>query len=209
MLVAYYEKPDEKRTLTMTPEMTDGVAKVGISIAAIPEMVTVRLGPVDAVIAGWQKVKKLTLLQLKGVSQMATVLQLKGVSQMATGEASTKNLSGPIAIADMAGSAVKNGVVPFLEYLALFSLAIGCLNLLPIPALDGGQLIVIGLEAIRGRDFSPKTKENIGKVGLVLMMLLFVFVMNNEQRSQSLYWWITITNNGLILKRKALFIREV
>ena len=54
------------------------------------------------------------------------------------------------------------------------------MNLLPIPALDGGQLIVIGLEAIRGRDFSPKTKENIGKVGLVLMMLLFVFVMNND-----------------------------
>ena len=168
MLVAYYENPDEKRTLTMTPEMTDGVAKVGISIAAIPEMVTVRLGPVDAVVAGWQKVKKLTLLQMKGVSQMAT------------GEASTKNLSGPIAIADMAGSAVKNGVVPFLEYLALISLAIGFMNLLPIPALDGGQLIVIGLEAIRGRDFSPKTKENIGKVGLVLMMLLFVFVMNND-----------------------------
>ena len=109
-----------------------------------------------------------------------TGLQVKGVTQMATGEASTKNLSGPIAIADMAGNAFRGGVVPFLEYLALISVAIGFMNLLPIPALDGGQLTVLGLEALRGRDFSERTRANIGRAGFVLIMLLFVVVMNND-----------------------------
>lgn len=168
MTVAALDAPDKVRQLVMTPEWKDGRPQVGISIRAMPETVTVRLGPVDAVTAGWQKVKKLTALQMKGVGQMAT------------GEASTKSLSGPIAIADMAGSAVKSGVVPFLEYLALISLAIGFMNLLPIPMLDGGQLVVLGLEGLRRRDFSPKTKEYIGKVGIFLMLLLFVFAMNND-----------------------------
>ena len=77
-------------------------------------------------------------------------------------------------------SAVKNGVVPFLEYLALISVAIGFMNLLPIPALDGGQLLIVGLEAIRRKDFSARAKENIGRAGIFLILLIFVFAMNND-----------------------------
>ncbi len=70
--------------------------------------------------------------------------------------------------------------MPFLEYLALISIAIGFMNLIPVPMLDGGQLVVLGLEGLRRRDFSPKTKEWIGKAGILLMLLIFVFAMNND-----------------------------
>ncbi len=162
------EARGEIRTIVMTPEEKDGRRLIGVTITAMPEFVTVRLSPLNAVLAGWNKVKKIT------------VMQVKGVQQMATGEASTKNLSGPLAIADMAGSAVQSGVVPFLEYLALISVAIGFMNLLPVPALDGGQLTVLALEALRGRDFSARTRMNITRTGFFLMLLLFVVVMNND-----------------------------
>ena len=150
------------------PVTSEGRTVVGIRIRALPEMVVVRLSPVDAVAAGWRKVKSITTLQARGVSQMAT------------GEASTKNLTGPIGIADMAGDAVRGGFVPFLEYLALISIAIGFMNLIPVPVLDGGQLVVLGLEGLRGRDFSERTKNWIGKAGFGLMLIVFAFAMNND-----------------------------
>ncbi len=168
MRVASIQSPDSVRSVTVIPEMKDGRPMIGVSVAAIPEFVKVRLSPLDAVAAGYRKVERITMLQIKGVGQMAT------------GEASTKNLSGPIAIADMAGSAVQSGVVPFIEFIALISVALGFMNLLPIPMLDGGQLVVLAIEGLRRKDFSPKTRENIMKTGIFLMLLIFVFAMNND-----------------------------
>lgn len=168
LVVSSIKTPDEKRRVTVIPEMKEGRPMIGVSIAPIPEFVNVRLSPLDAVAAGYRKVERITMLQIKGVGQMAT------------GEASTKNLSGPIAIADMAGSAVKNGVVPFLEFIALISVAIGFMNLLPIPMLDGGQLVVLALEGLRRKDFSARTRENIMKTGMFLLLLIFIFAMNND-----------------------------
>ena len=168
MAVENLREPGVRRNVTVTPRLEGERWLIGINLTSMPETVIVRLGPIDAVAAGWNKVRKITGLQAKGVAQMAT------------GEASTKNLSGPIAIADMAGSAFRGGVVPFLEYLALISVAIGFMNLLPIPALDGGQLTVLALEALRGRDFSERTRENIGRAGIFLILLLFIFVLNND-----------------------------
>ena len=160
--------PETERVVEIMPVTSEGRTVVGIRIRALPEMVVVRLSPVDAVAAGWRKVKSITTLQARGVSQMAT------------GEASTKNLTGPIGIADMAGDAVRGGFVPFLEYLALISIAIGFMNLIPVPVLDGGQLVVLGLEGLRGRDFSERTKNWIGKAGFGLMLVVFAFAMNND-----------------------------
>ena len=160
--------PETERVVEIMPVLSEGRTVVGIRIRALPEMVVVRLSPVDAVAAGWRKVKSITTLQARGMSQMAT------------GEASTKNLTGPIGIADMAGDAVRGGFVPFLEYLALISIAIGFMNLIPVPVLDGGQLVVLGLEGLRGRDFSERTKNWIGKAGFGLMLVVFAFAMNND-----------------------------
>lgn len=168
LTVASIRTPEVRRNVTVVPEMKEGRPMIGITIAAIPEITTVRLSPVDAVIAGYHKVERITMLQVKGIGQMAT------------GEASTKNLSGPIAIADMAGSAVRSGVVPFLEFLALISVAIGFMNLLPIPVLDGGLLFILALEGLRGKDFSLETRANMTKMGLFLLLLIFVFAMNND-----------------------------
>ena len=159
---------ETERVVEIMPVTSEGRTVVGIRIRALPEMVVVRLSPVDAVAAGWRKVKSITTLQARGVSQMAT------------GEASTKNLTGPIGIADMAGDAVRGGFVPFLEYLALISIAIGFMNLISVPVLDGGQLVVLGLEGLRGRDFSERTKNWIGKAGFGLMLVVFAFAMNND-----------------------------
>ncbi|MFU0841298.1 MAG: Zinc metalloprotease [Burkholderia sp.] len=142
--------------------------KLGVALAPGFHMIKVRLGPVESVTTALNRVRAMTALQAKGIGQMAT------------GEASTKNLSGPVAIAQAAGSAVQSGLVPFLEFTALISLALGFMNLLPIPVLDGGQLCVLACEGALRRDFSEKTRENIGKVGLILLLAVFALAMTND-----------------------------
>lgn len=157
------------RTVTVTPRQgDDGRWRVGIHVAFMPDFVTVRLGPLASIKAGFTKVRQLISLQFKGVTQMAT------------GRASSKNLGGPIMIADLAGSAVKSGVVPFIEFLAFISVALGFMNLLPIPVLDGGHLFIMGLETLRGRDFTVKTRQRIAQLGMVLILVLTIFVVNND-----------------------------
>ena len=73
----------------------------------------------------------------------------------------TDNLSGPIGIAQMAGDTAQAGFIPFMYLMALLSISLGVLNLLPIPVLDGGQLTLLGLEAIRGKPLSEKTENFI------------------------------------------------
>ena len=99
---------------------------------------------------------------------------------MAKGELSTENLSGPVGIAGMAGSALTAGLSAFLEFLALISIAIGFMNLIPIPALDGGQLVILGIEAVMGRDIPRGVREKLGAVSMALLILLAVYVTVND-----------------------------
>jgi regulator of sigma E protease len=91
-----------------------------------------------------------------------------------------ENLSGPIGIAQMAGNTAQAGLLPFMYLMALLSISLGVLNLLPIPVLDGGQLTLLGIEAVRGKPLSEKTENIIYTGGAVMVGALMIFAIFND-----------------------------
>jgi len=125
----------------------------------------VRYGPVKALGVAVQKTWDLS------------VLTLKVVWKMVTGEASVNNLSGPISIAQSAGQSASIGLVHFLKFLALVSVSLGVLNLLPVPVLDGGHLAYFLVEALKGGPLSEEAQLLGQRVGLALLIGLMVLVL--------------------------------
>lgn len=109
-----------------------------------------------------------------------TVLTLSMLSKMITGDVSWKNVSGPISIADYAGQSAQMGLVSYLAFLALISVSLGVLNLLPIPILDGGHLMYYVIEMIKGSPVSEKTIIIGQKVGLLMLFTLMTFAIYND-----------------------------
>jgi regulator of sigma E protease len=109
-----------------------------------------------------------------------TVLTYQVLKKLIVGKISYKSLSGPIDIADFSYAAVKSGSSGFLQFLAFISLQLGIINLLPIPALDGGHLFVLLIETVVRKDFTPKWKERIAMIGFYTLILLSVFVIIND-----------------------------
>lgn len=144
------------------------IGLAGVRFGSHLEFVTVRLNPVESVRVAFDKVVGLTRFQAEAVGGMAR------------GEVSAENLSGPVGIADMAGSAITAGLATFLEFVALISIAVGFMNLIPIPALDGGQLVILALEGLLGRSFSRDVKEKLSMASMALLVLLAVYVTVND-----------------------------
>ena len=116
------------------------------------------------------------------------MLNLKMIQKMILGEASVKQISGPISIADYAGKTASIGLVSFLSFLALISIGLGLLNLLPIPLLDGGHLFFYLIEILKGSPVSQTFQQISIKVGLlVILSLTFVAMYNDFSRLLS---WI-------------------
>jgi regulator of sigma E protease len=109
-----------------------------------------------------------------------SVISLEMMGKMVMGEVSMKNLSGPITIADYAGQSAKMGVVAYLSFLALISISLGVLNLLPIPLLDGGHLLYYAAELVKGRPASDMAWEIGQKIGIALLGTLMVFAIYND-----------------------------
>jgi len=109
-----------------------------------------------------------------------TAISLKMMGKMVTGKVSMKNLSGPITIADYAGQSAKMGVVAYLSFLALISISLGVLNLLPIPLLDGGHLLYYVAELLKGSPVSERSWEIGQKIGIALLGTLMVFAIYND-----------------------------
>ncbi len=109
-----------------------------------------------------------------------TELTFVTVGRLITGPASMKQMSGPIDIAKFSGIAAQRGLVPLLTFMAIVSLQLGILNLLPIPILDGGVIALLGVEAILGRDLSMKVKERIFQVGFIFIVVLMGVVIFND-----------------------------
>lgn len=100
--------------------------------------------------------------------------------RMATGGAALSNLGGPIDIAQYAGASAQAGVVPFLSFLAIISISLAILNLFPIPLLDGGQLLYVGIEFVRGRPLSERAEAIGQRIGLSLLAILIGFAIFND-----------------------------
>lgn len=107
-------------------------------------------------------------------------LTLIGLYKMITREVSPRNLGGPILIAQMAGQQAQEGIGSFLAFLAVLSINLGVLNLLPVPVLDGGHLFFFAVEAIIGRPVSLKYREKAQQVGIFLLLLLMIFAFAND-----------------------------
>jgi regulator of sigma E protease len=101
-----------------------------------------------------------------------SVLTLRIVGRMLVGSASIDNLSSPIGIADAAGETAQVGIAPYIEFLALLSVSLGLLNLLPIPVLDGGHLLYFAVEGVRGRPLSEEAQAQGQRIGLALIIAL-------------------------------------
>ena len=139
----------------------------------------VGLGPKDAT-----RSFKPTPLEAVGMSVQRNIelsgLILNTLKDLFTGEASPKQLMGPVGIAQLSGEAAKTDIIALLGLMASISLNLGLLNLMPIPVLDGGHIFIMAIETISRRDFSLQVKEKMLFVGFVLLMTLMVTVIYND-----------------------------
>ena len=110
---------------------------------------------------------------------MAT-LSLRMLGRMLIGEASVKNLSGPLTIADYAGQSVKLGLAYYLGFLAVVSVSLGVINLLPLPMLDGGHLMYHLFEGVTGRPLSDLWLDRFQRGGLVVIVLMMSLALYND-----------------------------
>jgi regulator of sigma E protease len=163
--------------LTVTPDsVTDGgktFGRIGVKPTLDRSLAdklstVVRYGPLEAVGKSWAKVWDMSIFSLKMMGRMIT------------GDISWKNLSGPITIADYAGQSAQLGWIPYVTFLALISISLGVLNLLPIPVLDGGQLMYYIVEILKGSAVSEKVMEIGQQVGLTLLLGLTAFAFYND-----------------------------
>lgn len=109
-----------------------------------------------------------------------SIFTLQMLWKMVAGEVSWKNVSGPITIADYAGKSAQMGLAPYLGFLALISISLGVLNLLPIPILDGGHLMYYVVEILKGSPLSVRATEIGQQVGMVLLFTLMAFAIYND-----------------------------
>ena len=109
-----------------------------------------------------------------------TLLTLKMIGKILVGEVSVKNLSGPINIAVYAGYSASAGLARFMDFLAIVSISLGVLNLLPIPILDGGHLMYYGVEMVRGKPVSEATMEIGQRIGILLLIMLMSVAFYND-----------------------------
>ena len=171
------ERAGTEIRLTLTPDTITENGKAFGRIGVKPKVdralleklsTVVRYGPLEAIPRAWAKVWDMS------------VFSLKMMGRMLTGDVSWKNLSGPITIADYAGQSAQLGWIPYVTFLALISISLGVLNLLPIPVLDGGQLMYYIAEILKGSPVSEKVMEIGQQVGLTLLLGLTAFAFYND-----------------------------
>ena len=150
---------------------TIGIAGVRLRVdpaTAERQSVTVRYGPIDALAQGARKTWELSAFTLRMLGRIFT------------GDASLKNISGPLTMADFAGQSAQQGTLVFVGYLALISISLGVLNLLPVPLLDGGHLLYYFAELIKGSPVSDRAFEVGQRIGMAVLAMLMALALFND-----------------------------
>jgi len=160
------ERKDERLTLDITPRLEGKVGKIGIQ----PWMeYEIRKFGFFAAIGR----------SIKENTKLAFVL-FNYVKDLMSGEASARQVGGPIQIAKFSYAFFRAGFISMVSFIAFISLQLGIINLFPIPVFDGGQILVLGLEGIVRKDFSPKVKQIVMMIGFAIFIFLLVFLILND-----------------------------
>lgn len=172
-----YARGDAIREAVLVPEAIDagghGVGMVGLRLRADPATleklaVTVRYGPVDALVQGADKTWELS------------VFTVRMLGRILVGAASVRNISGPLTMADFAGQSAQAGTLVFVSYLALISISLGVLNLMPVPLLDGGHLLYYLAELVKGSPVSDRAMEIGQRIGMAMLAMLMILALVND-----------------------------
>ncbi len=165
-------RSSEHVEVAVTPEVKfesgKPVAKIGAFVGAAPETVVVRYGVIDGLWLGIVRTWDVSLLTLRMMGKMVV------------GEASLKNLSGPLTIADYAGKSASLGWLQYLGFLGLISVSLGVLNLLPLPVLDGGHLMYYLYEGVSGKGVSEQWLERFQRAGVAVLMVMMSIALFND-----------------------------
>jgi regulator of sigma E protease len=157
----------------VTPENVKGDGRIGIAALqdyVLPDeyVVLEHYGLFDAVTHSVEKTWDMSLLTLRLMGKMLSL------------EVSVKNISGPLSIAEFAGRSAQLGMVTFISFLALVSISLGVLNLLPVPMLDGGHLLFYLIEWLKGSPLDDNAQSLLQRVGLTLILMLMSVALVND-----------------------------
>ena len=167
-----YSRKGEQRAVKVTPAKRDiegqGGARWMIGLTLQPRVEITKLALPAALAESWRQ------------NVLNTQLIVKSLEGIVERKMSAKSLQGPIGIAQMSGDAAREGPIPYFLLMAAVSLNLAIFNLLPVPILDGGVMLMLFVEMLMRRDLDMKVKETVVKVGFVFLMFVVVFVIYND-----------------------------
>jgi regulator of sigma E protease len=158
--------------ITVKPDIQQegdlAIGRIGAYVGAVPQAVIVQYGVVEGL---WQGVVR---------TWDVSILTLRMMGKMVIGEASLKNLSGPLTIADYAGKSAGMGLTQYLLFLALISVSLGILNLLPLPVLDGGHLMYYLWEGVTGKPVPEIWMDRLQRGGIAILLTMMSIALFND-----------------------------
>ena len=157
-----------RQDIVVTPQLVGDVGKIGVALNTPYEMHIIELGPFEAFAMSLEQ------------NYETSGLLFQTVWGLLKRDVPVAQLAGPVGILQLSGQAVGVSWVVFFGFMAMLSLNLGILNLLPIPILDGGHIFIMAMEGVSRRDFSVRLKERIALAGFVLLMILIVMVTYND-----------------------------